>query len=366
MRLFFILLFSFVISSNLKAAIGLPDAIAPELAASGRALAMGDAFIAKVDDSMASFYNPAGLGSVRRTHFHLTNFHLEFNSGWSSLGLGGKVTDVVENFVDAFSIDGMRKLLKDNPGKFAHERVSFVPNFTTRFISIGYFFNKQTRAYLGEASTDLFEFADRTDQGPFVAFNYSLFGGVFKIGFTGMYLMRKELVNQVNRNTEIDLEADDYNSGWLNYVIAGAKFTLPIAWLPTLAVTAHNALDEPFRGVKAGKTLAPIKRNIVAGASISPKLGRSTVLHLEINYKDVGGEFEDVESSRKIAAGLEIEWFRMLYWRLGYGDGFGSAGIGLRAKRFEFDLTTYAVDRAASGFRGEEDRRYALTVSSGF
>ena len=165
---------------------------------------------------------------------------------------------------------------------------------------------------------------------------------------------------------EIDLEADDYNSGWLNYVIAGAKLTLPIAWLPTFAVTAHNALDEPFRGVKSGKTLSPIKRNIVVGASISPKLGRSTVCHLEVNYKDIGGEFDDVESSRKIAAGLEIEWFRMLYWRLGYGDGFGSAGIGLRAKRFEFDLTTYAVDRSASGFRGEEDRRYALTVSSGF
>jgi hypothetical protein len=366
MRLFFILLFSSIISGQTNAAIGLPDAISPELAPSGRALAMGDAFVAKVDDSMAVFYNPAGLGTVRRTHFHLTNFHVEVNSGWSSLGFGGKLTDVVTNVVDAFSLDGVRKLLVDNPGKFSHERVSFAPNFTMRFFSVGYFFNKQTRAYLGEGATDKFEFADRTDQGPYVAFNYSIFGGVFKLGFTGVYLNRKELVNQVDKNTEIDLESDDYNSGWLNYVIAGAKLTIPIAWLPTFAVTAHNALDEPFRGVKSGKTLNPIKRNIVAGFSISPKLGRSTVLHLEVNYKDLGGEFEDVESSRKIAAGLEIEWFRMLYWRLGYGDGFGSGGIGLRAKRFEFDLTTYAVDRSASGFRGDEDRRYALTVSSGF
>ena len=49
------------------------------------------------------------------------------------------------------------------------------------------------------------------------------FGGVFKLGFTGVYLNRKELVDQVSKNTEIDLESDDYNSGWLNYVIAGAK-----------------------------------------------------------------------------------------------------------------------------------------------
>ena len=54
-----------------------------------------------------------------------------------------------------------------------------------------------------------------------------------------------------------------------------------------------------------------IKRNIVAGFSISPKLGRSTVMHLEVNYKDLDGQFDDVDSSRKIAAGFEIEWFRM-------------------------------------------------------
>ena len=89
MRLFFILLFSSIIFTQAQAAIGLPDAISPELAPSGRALAMGDAFIAKVDDSMAVFYNPAGLGTVRKTHFHLTNFHVEVNSGWSSLALVG-------------------------------------------------------------------------------------------------------------------------------------------------------------------------------------------------------------------------------------------------------------------------------------
>ena len=34
-------------------------------------------------------------------------------------------------------------------------------------------------------------------------------------------------------------------------------------------------------------------------------------------------------------------------------------------KKFEFDLTSYAYDRSASGFRGEEDRRFAVSVSSG-
>ena len=34
-------------------------------------------------------------------------------------------------------------------------------------------------------------------------------------------------------------------------------------------------------------------------------------------------------------------------------------------KGLEFDLTTYAVDTTTSEFRGEEDRRFALSLSFG-
>ena len=73
------------------------------------------------------------------------------------------MTDVAQNVVDAFSLDGMRELLVDNPGKFSHESVSFVPNFTTRFLVWVTFLISKQDLILGEASTDQFEFADRTD-----------------------------------------------------------------------------------------------------------------------------------------------------------------------------------------------------------
>ena len=55
----------FLVSSNAWSLIPFEDAIFPELAVSARAQAMGNAFIARTDDSAAAFYNPAGLGSVR-------------------------------------------------------------------------------------------------------------------------------------------------------------------------------------------------------------------------------------------------------------------------------------------------------------
>ena len=102
------------------------------------------------------------------------------------------------------------------------------------------------------------------------------------------------------------------------------------------------------------------------GFSLTPQIGKTTRIHLEVNLKDSQNAYGDVASSRKVAFGAEIDFGRRVFLRYGYGDGFGSGGIGLRAKQLEFDLTTYAVDATSNEFRGQEDRRYAISLSSGF
>ena len=183
------------------AIIKFEDAVFPELATSARALALGNAYISKVDDSSAAFYNPAGLGTVRYAHFHLSNFHMEWNKGWMDMGTGGSLGDASSNFMKGFKIDGTRELLKDNPGKLSHSRFHLMPNFTARFISFGYLYSTQTRGTMGTNTGALFEYADRTDHGPYLALNYSIWGGVFKIGATAIYLSRKEVFGEADPNT---------------------------------------------------------------------------------------------------------------------------------------------------------------------
>ena len=91
-----------LITINSFAAVDFNDGINPEVAPSGRALAMGNAFTSAVNDAMASFYNPGGLGSIRRGHFHLSNLHLEFNKDWLDIGTEGKIIDIPGNFINAF------------------------------------------------------------------------------------------------------------------------------------------------------------------------------------------------------------------------------------------------------------------------
>lgn len=345
--------------------IEINDAVFPELGASGRALAMGNAFINRVDGASSVFYNPAGLGTVRYPHLHLSNFYFETNKDWLRMTTGGPISDAMSGIGDSFSLDGQRLLLRENRGKIAHSRFGLMPNFTARYISIGYLVSKQTRAAIPAAIGSQFEYIERTDHGPYAALNLSLFGGVIKFGASGIVLNRKEASGEADPDVAFELQDSDYKKGVALIVTSGARITLPVKFLPTMSAVVHNSGAQAFSDGGGG---APdtIKQTIDVGFSITPQIGKAVRLHLEANLKDIGGAYSSIASSRKLLLGGEFDISRTFFLRFGYGDGFGSAGIGVKSQALEFDMTTYAVDTSNEGFRGEEDRRFVLNFSSGF
>jgi len=374
MKIFSFILFilTFIISAMMPysyvwGAVDFRDAIYPEFATSARALGMGNAYIAKTDDASSAFYNPAGLGTVRKGHFHLSNLHLEVNKDWIDLGTGGNVTDAFSNFTKGFSLDGTRNLLKDHPGKFSHSRFHFMPNITARYVTLGYLYSMQTRAAYGTQENALFEYAKRTDHGPYLGLNISMFGGIFKFGATGTYLTRTETFGESDIDTTLELEDNDYKKGSAFILTTGAKLTFPIYALPTLAVKVNNSSAQEFN-IASGYGGAPdkVRSSIDLGFSLTPQIGKTTRIHWEINYKDATGKYDNVATSRKYGVGMEIDFRRTIFLRLGYADGFGSGGLGIKTRKLEFDLTTYAVDLTDSAFRGDEDRRFVMSISSGF
>lgn len=357
---------TFFIFSQSSFAIDFEDAIFPELVTSGRALAMGNAFISKVDDSSAAFYNPAGLGTVRNTHFHISNFQIEMNKGILSSGGGGKITDAFGNLTKMFSLDGTREVLNKHVGTIAHSRFQMMPNFTTRYFSAGYMLAKRTRAVVEDESTTGFEYADRFDHGPYAALNISLFGGVFKAGVSTVYLNRSEVLGSADPAATLTVSDSTYKKGRAFISTAGAKITLPIVFLPTFSATMHNAFGQKFGSPRGAGAPDEIKQSIDFGFSITPQMGTSSRIHFEVNYKDLTQQFSNVSSKRRILVGTEIDLSRVFFIRAGYGDAFGSFGLGVKTKKLEFDLTTYAVDTTTDKIRGSEDRRFVLGLSSGF
>ena len=349
-----------------KGEVEFADAIYPELVTSGRAMAMGNAYISSVNDSASAFYNPAGLGSIRSTRLHLSNFHVETNKGWVRAATDGSLLDLFGNFFKGFSTEGTRELLLNRKGVVSYSRFHAMPNFVTRYLTAGYIFSKKSLAYIGKTANAPFEYASRLDHGPYAAFNLSMMGGVLKVGGTVIYLNRTETSGTAAQDVKFDLKDKEYMKGAMLQFTGGVKLTLPIMYLPTFSATIHNAFDKDYTAT-TGYAGAPekTKRTIDAGVSLTPQIGKTTRIRVEANYKDLTTQYEDVANLRRITFGIEFSFNRLMFLRFGYGDGFGSAGVGLKTQRLEFDLSTYAVDQSTSDFRGEEDRRFSLTMSVG-
>jgi hypothetical protein len=337
----------------------------PELVTSARALAMGNAYLNKVDDSWAAFYNPAGLGTVRGPYFHLGNLHMEGSSGLMRTMGSGPVYEAPLNYINSFDPEFMRQRLARHQGVLSHSRFNMFPNFTVRGMTLGYMLSQRNRAVINDDAANLFEIAERRDHGPVWALNASLFGGVLKFGGSAMYVIRRDLYKALGPTDPTVINPEDSRYGRSLQITGATRLTLPWTYLPTFSLVLRNATNNDWERIN--ESAGPpdrIRQTMDAGFSITPNLTNTSRLHLEINLRDIHNAY-DTSSMRRMALGGEIDFNRRIFIRGGYGDGWGSAGIGVRSRTFIFDLSTYAVDRSQDGFRRQEDRRWAFSISSG-
>lgn len=357
----------FFFTTNARAALDFEDAAFPELVTSARALAMGNAYICKVDDSWSAFYNPAGLGTVRGVNFHLLNAHLEANNTMMNIVGNGPAYQIPKKYMDSFDSDNMRENLLKNKGDIAHSRFNIFPNFTVRGLTLGYMFSQRNRAVINDDAAEIYEIRERRDQGPVMALNASFFGGILKLGVSGVYLMRRELDKDIGPSDPATINDSDFKKGKSAQITLGSRLTLPWPMIPTFSAVVRNTSNKRFEG---DDETGPDKMDRILpttdlGFSITPQIGKRVRVHMEVNMRDIGNSY-DTNAKRRLALGTELDFNRRLFLRAGYGDGWGSGGIGVRTNSFILDLTTYAVDRSLDGFRKEEDRRWVLSLSSGF
>lgn len=358
-----VVLIQFFFSHYSYALLNFEDHAFPELVTSARALALGNAFICKTDDPWAVFYNPAGLGTVRKFSFHPGNFHFEVNKGFFNV-TEGNAEDTPGKISDNFKADSLKDNLVEHPDNIVHSRINLFPNLTSRYFSMGYLYSHRSRAALTDVNSDM-EMSIRRDHGPLAAVNLSLLGGILKFGVSAVYLYRNELQKDYDVSQTIDINSADYKKGNMLLITAGSRLTLPYTFLPTFAFVVRNTGNQEFHK-RNDEDLAPdkIKQTMDAGFSITPQIGQRMRVHMEANIRDIQNSYE-TNAKRRIGAGLEFDYARTFFLRLGTGDGFGSGGIGFNTKKFNIDLTTYAVDKTESDFRGKEDRRYVLSFSTG-
>ena len=152
----------------------------------------------------------------------------------------------------------------------------------------------------------------------------------------------------------------------MTHITSGLRLTIPIAFLPTFSIVSRNSSASAFDSEELGGLPTEIPQTTDYSFSITPNIGRTFRIHWEIANKDIGNQYDTVPAQRKLMTGIEFDYMRKMFVRFGYGDGWGSGGIGVRNKDFSFDLTSYAIESSDEGVREEEDRRFIMSISAGF
>jgi hypothetical protein len=320
---------------------------------SGRGAALGDAFIGLADTvADGLFYNPAAIAKSNRFSVEPLNLQVQANSRLNSM--------FGPDFYKFQSLKGYQDTLRQHPGTSPGAGYAVLPNFG--FPGFGFGMLYQARL-MAERTGENIRYRSVYQLIPTAAVGVRLASGVLRLGYAIQW------VNQASGDKTVPLDSSPMS--WKEGLAEGQGFshnfgmavTLPYQMQPAINLVARNIgglslSGKPITGLASNPTgtIEKEKTSIDVSLGLLAKLSAGWQLAPQFVYRDAMSSTDGPVLSR-LSLGLEFTALDRFFVRGGFGNGYPSAGLGIRTSRAEASFAWYSED-LGDGTTPYRDIRY--------
>jgi hypothetical protein len=317
-----------------------------------RAMGMGNAYTAVVEDSDALFYNPAGLAKISGFHWTIFDLHLGANG--------------VEGLQAAQSVSGsndMATALSNLYGKKVWVGGGGKSVLTGPGFGVGLFASTQAGLALHNPSYPVMDANYFFDYGAALGVAFDLVPSIMKVGVVGRRIDRTGTTVPVGPSVLATLDTSTLQSefksrGTAYGVDLGMILTVPGPIKPSLSFVWRNAGTLVFSHTEGAHAPPSVHDEMIVGGALKLDVPLITITP-SIDYRYLTQT--NVQNGNKLHLGVEID-LPLIDLRAGLNQGYYTAGLGLGLGPLQLDFATYGVELGE--YPGQqEDRRYVAQIT---
>ncbi len=331
-------------------------AAAADIGLSTRALGMGNAYTAVVNNSDAIFYNPAGLAKMSGFRWTILDPSIgtnTYDSYQRYLDIAADSSDIESIINELYGEDvtvfsGMKSLLSF--GSFAFGAYGVVDG---NFLINNPVFPNIDATY-------------RVDYGFVAGGGFDLVPDMLQMGVQARRVTRQGGTVPIGVGTIATLNSDaiqdELNRSGIGYGFdLGMTLQFPTPLKPTVAFTWRDVGNTSFEPNGSNLAPAPVQQEQIIGVGFNYE---SLLMDIRpaIDFRFLNDS--SMQLGKKINMGIEFSW-PLVDVRGGFHQGYYSLGTSFDLWVFRVDAATYGVELGE--YPGQlEDRRYMIQLSFDF